>query len=458
MWKLAYRDDNTVVKLEKVTTILEASLSHKIPHMWECGGKAECTTCRVQVLDGIGNISPRRGKEATLAKERGWDEYMRLACQCRVRGDVVIRRVVRSAGDVTRMQAEERPANEGQKSTIAVLFCDIRDFTSLTERLMPYDIVHILNRFYARIGEPILYNNGYIFQYVGDEMVAWFGLNGGTSEGNCLNAVRAALGILDILDDLNVRLIEDFDLKMRVSIGIHYGPAIIGNIGHPSKRQLSAVGDTVNLASRVESQNRQLGTSFLVSEEVHNNLAKRLRVGKRATVPLKGKSGKYSLFEIQGFKKPDPILLVQNSFSRIMDNPDRFGDVMYRNIFTAYPEARGMFRGDILLQAKMFMSTVKTVIQSLDRFTEISPGLRELGRRHKKYGVVPAHYPLVMQAFFDTLHDALQDRIDKPTAKAWQSVMQRVVDVMLEGAGEPDSVSLELLKKPKGHKQNLSAK
>jgi ferredoxin len=110
-------------------TLLDLSIRHRIPHLHQCGGYGRCTTCRVQILDGFSNVSPRGEVEQKVATRRGWDECTRLACQTRVAGDVVIRRLLNNAQDIIVLDLDETEAGaagEGKELDLAVLLSDIR--------------------------------------------------------------------------------------------------------------------------------------------------------------------------------------------------------------------------------------------------------------------------------------------------------------------------------------------
>jgi class 3 adenylate cyclase/hemoglobin-like flavoprotein len=441
MWTITYQDDGISIPVDSTEeSILELSLRNKVPHLWECGGRGRCTTCRVRILDGLSHVSPRTQIEAKVAGERGWDRFTRLACQTRTTGGIVVQRLARNGADVTRIHAEALQVEPGREVALAVLFCDLRNFTPITERLLPYDVVHILNRYYERLGAAVIYNSGYIFQYVGDQLVAWFGLNGGTAEQNCRNAVRSGLAMLQILREINPGLQSDFGLVLDISVGVHYGPVVIGSIGHSSNRQLSAVGDTVNVASRIEGMNRELGTTLLVSDEVTGHLDGALRTGAVTPVQLKGKTGTFTLTEVLGFAEPDPLLSVQISFDRLLPNAHDFARRFYQRLFAVAPQTRPLFKGDIDVQARMFVEMLRLTLHGLARFEEIAPGLREHGRRHAEYGVAAEHYPVALAVFRETLHEILLEEGSTSSSErtaildAWQQVLQRIADTMLQGA------------------------
>ena len=185
--QIRFIGDEVVAPVTEATaSILDVAIAQKIPHYRECGGSARCTTCRVRILDGLQHVSKRSAQETAIAAQRGWDDTTRLACQTRVSGDVSLERLIRAGGDVAELQVEAVPADTGQELPLAILVCDMRDFTPFVEQHLAYDVVHMLNRFFTKLGTPILLNNGLIYQYVGDEISALFGVGGDTAEQSCV--------------------------------------------------------------------------------------------------------------------------------------------------------------------------------------------------------------------------------------------------------------------------------
>ena len=133
----------------------------------------------------------------------------------------------------------------------------------------PYDIVHILNRYFDILGDDIDKNHGYIDKYMGDGIMAIFGLDEESEENSAAQALSAALGMISSLHSFNEYLESRFDHQFKIGIGIHTGKVIVGNLGYRKKKEFTAIGDTVNTASRIESLNKKTGTSILVSEETY---------------------------------------------------------------------------------------------------------------------------------------------------------------------------------------------
>src|SRR5262249_46612015 len=146
----------------------------------------------------------------------------------------------------------DTPTSTGREETLAVLFSDIRDFTPFTESHLPYDVVHVLNRYFYHMGEVVFAHGGFIDKYIGDGLMAVFGGGGNAPAGACRQAVRCGLGMLTALAELNLYLGRYVGTALEIGIGVHCGAAIVGEIGHPSRMQLTAIGDTVNVASRIE--------------------------------------------------------------------------------------------------------------------------------------------------------------------------------------------------------------
>jgi len=282
---------------EEGRTLLEVSRAHGIPHVSACGGHARCSTCRVLVVEHADHLAPRTEAEAALAGRKGFDDSIRLACQARLLGPVTVRRLVLDDDD--RAMAEgDGPQAVGCAQTLAVLFSDVRNFTPFAESHLAYDVVHILNRYFRRMGAAVLRHGGYIDKYIGDGLMALFGLDRADADAACRSAVACALDMLAALPDLNSYLARQFGQELRIGVGVHVGEVIVADLGHPSKRQLTAIGDAVNVASRIESATKEVGVPLLVSAAVRARLGPGVRVGTERTVTLKGVQEPYLLAEV----------------------------------------------------------------------------------------------------------------------------------------------------------------
>jgi adenylate cyclase len=300
MPRIQYLTDGRTIEIGSETTLLRASLAHGIAHTHVCGGNAKCSTCRVLVTEGLDNCCPRNEREARLARDRGFSADIRLACQTTVIGDVTLRRLVLDAEDILLVDAEAGDAamgSVGEDRQVAILFADIRDFTGFSAAQLPYDVVHALNRYFDCVGAVVTRHGGQIDNFIGDGMMAVFGATA-QSANPSLDAVRAALDMLAEVAAMRAYFDAQYKFDLRVGIGIHYGEVILGAVGFGERRRLTAIGDAVNLASRIEGENKEAGTTLLISGSVWERVRDAALCGRVLEVPLKGKSGKYSLYEI----------------------------------------------------------------------------------------------------------------------------------------------------------------
>lgn len=282
----------TSVETAPMQTILEASLANGIPHICECGGAARCSTCRVLIVEGLDNCLPRNTLESRLAERKGFYPEIRLACQTRVVGDVRLKRLVRDEIDV-RMAISGSPGDVGEEIEGAVLFTDIQGFTSFAEHNLPYDVIHALNHLFRSLGRAVDKHGGYVDKYIGDNLMAIFGLAGEDAQTTCENAVRCATEMLNSLPSVNGYLRNYLDSEFHLGVGIAYGPMVTGEVGFSKKRQFTAIGDTVNIAARLEAETRNHEENILVSDAVLRNLPRGMCVPRETfEFALKGKRRK----------------------------------------------------------------------------------------------------------------------------------------------------------------------
>ncbi len=293
-------DNEKDVKTTSRTTFLKASLGAGIPHTHICGGRARCSTCRVLVTAGIENCRPRNEDEARLARIKGFPSLVRLACQTTAGGEVSMRRLVLDDADIRVAIAEGRtdPGDAGHEAEVTVLFCDLRSFTAFSERSLPYDVIHILNRYFETMGAVIDRWGGYIDKYMGDGIMVTFGLDRALQEHSARLAVSAARDMVRLLPEFNGYLRSHFNHEFRIGIGIHTGTVIVGSLGFHKKKEYTAIGDTVNTASRIEAVNKKAGTTVLVSEHTHALAGDGFRWGKKFSAEVKGKEEALHLHEL----------------------------------------------------------------------------------------------------------------------------------------------------------------
>ncbi len=274
-------------------SILEISRFGGIPHASICGGRGRCSTCRVRVRDGGDELPPPSPSERRVLDRVGAPENVRLACQTRPSGDVSVTPLL--PPDATTRDAHPRsPMLAGQEREIVVLFSDIRSFTEFSEDKLPYDVVFVLNRYFESMGEAVVNAGGYLDKFMGDGIMALFGLRTGPEEA-CRQAFTAARNMSVSLEELNKSLSNDLDEPIRIGIGLHVGSVIVGEIGYGQASSVTAIGDTVNTASRLEAISKDFTSELVLSEELLAKAGISLDRFPRHDVELRGRSATVSV-------------------------------------------------------------------------------------------------------------------------------------------------------------------
>ncbi len=256
--------EGQIVRVPRGFSILEASRLGGVPHYAVCGGKGRCSTCRVQIVEGGDTLlKPDTTEQATLNRINA-DPDVRLACQLRPQNNISIVPLLAPTLE-NNLPANSHQINPGREQEIVILFCDIRNFTTLTESQLPYDVVFLLNRYFAIIGQAVEQAGGRVDKFIGDGAMALFGLQG-SPELACRQALKACATIIQEIDRLSQELATDLFIPLRVAIGVHSGPAIVGAMGYSNVKSLTAIGDTVNVASRLETIAKELDVTLVVSE------------------------------------------------------------------------------------------------------------------------------------------------------------------------------------------------
>ena len=296
--------DEREVETDATTTILDASLHAGIPHTHVCGGNARCSTCRVVILDGLEFCNPRNAKEQALAERLHFDPSIRLACQTTITGRVKLRRLVLDERDaeLTNQLAESSSGAVGEEKRAILLFADIRGFTSFAEPLLPYDVIHVLNRYFHQMNQVIRSKGGVIENYMGDGLFAIF--EAAHPGEAALRAVAAGLEMLEAMTMLINPYLESLHMRrLDIGIGIHIGEVVMGTIGASISQRRMVIGDAVNFASRIEEANKQTGTRLLISEDKYEQVKRHISVGQRPRIEIRGKSGEHTLYEVTGMNE-----------------------------------------------------------------------------------------------------------------------------------------------------------
>ena len=302
MAKVTSLPDNVDFDVNADETVLEAALRSGVAFAHACGGRAKCSTCRIWVVEGLEACSQRTAVETSMAERLGFADEVRLACQLRPKGELCVRRLVLDETDLMMCSQLDRAVatRTGEAKNVTIFFSDIVDFTSISERLSPYDVMYLLNRYFVQVGDIVERNGGFIDKFVGDGLMAIFGVD---DQPNApLRAVNTSLQILDAVDRMKPFFASMYDAELDIRIGLHYGEAVIGSLGSIGHERLTAIGDVVNVASRIETANKDAGTRLLISEALHDEVEDSVKVGDFVRVRLRGTNERITLYEIDGLK------------------------------------------------------------------------------------------------------------------------------------------------------------
>jgi adenylate cyclase len=247
-------------------SVLDASQMLGMPHTSICGGKGRCSTCRIRVLAEPDALPPPAADEQRVLQRIRAPPNVRLACQLRPRGAVDVLPLVTSPR-IGRDHLRRSVSADGSEREIVIMFADLHDFTRLAETRLPYDVVFILNRYFQEMGQAVEGAGGHIDKFIGDGVMALFGLEIASGRA-CVQALSAARMMFVRLDEINRALGGDLDAPLRMGIGIHVGPAVVGEIGYGRTRSLTAIGDTVNIASRLQTLSKTYGCELVVSDKL----------------------------------------------------------------------------------------------------------------------------------------------------------------------------------------------
>ena len=283
---VSYPDGKRVV-IQPGTSLLEASRIGGIPHASVCGGRSRCSTCRVRVIEGAEALPPPMEEEQRVLTRIHAAPGVRLACQARPTGPVTIQPLL--PPQVTAQKALfGGDVSQGKEQEVAVLFADLRGFTSMAERRLPYDVVFLLNQYFRAMGEAVQAAGGHVDKFIGDGVMAVFGLRG-RPELASAQAIDAARRMAVALEIFNVQHQAELKTPFRIGIGIHFGPAIVGEMGFPPALALTVIGDTVNIASRLETATKEENCQLLVSETVARGAELPADAGRRCHITLRGR-------------------------------------------------------------------------------------------------------------------------------------------------------------------------
>jgi adenylate cyclase len=290
-------------------SILEAIRDAGIPHASVCGGRARCTTCRVRIGDGLAALPPPRPAEAKALARIDAPPNVRLACQTRPRESVTVTPLLPAGADAALARRPGSP--QGREQRIVAMFVDLRESTQLAEGRLPYDVVFVMNQFFAEMYQALRASNGYYAQFRGDGLLALYGLQSELAQA-CREALAGAAEMQRRMDRLNASLAADLAQPLRIGIGVHAGVAIVGTMGPPDASIHSAIGDNINIAARLEGMTKAYRCTMVVSEETLRTAGIDPRGAPLHRVRVRGRNERLNVYAVD-----DPRNLVEERKAEI---------------------------------------------------------------------------------------------------------------------------------------------
>ncbi|MEO0671511.1 MAG: adenylate/guanylate cyclase domain-containing protein [Pseudomonadota bacterium] len=256
-----------IVDLPKGSTLLEGSRNSAIPHPSLCGGRGRCSTCRVLVTEGAETLQAPNDIEAQMLKRIQAPPRVRLACQIRPKKPISVQVLLPVDVSEGNVDWGEEAYKWGTEREATVLFVDLRAFTRLSQTQLPYDLIVMLNRFLSEMRQACEAHGGRVTNVVSDGLTAVFGLQNERRAG-ASQAIGAARAMLKSVDALNTEWSAALTIPLRIGVGIHTGPVVMARVGDDVHGYaVSALGETVTIASKLEQATKDALTDCLISQE-----------------------------------------------------------------------------------------------------------------------------------------------------------------------------------------------
>lgn len=265
---------------------LMAIVCHLILH-WEAEVSLGGTLSGVILLAGTAWISSYAGRERRKMIHQVAGESVKRSRLERYFSPTV------AAHLETREEAEAM--NAGASRELTILFSDLRGFTALSESMSSEEVVQLLNDYHSHMVDAIFRFGGTLDKYLGDGIMAYFNAPLG-QEDHASRALTCALAMQEELTKLNEKRAQKNQAPLRMGIGVHTGPAVVGDIGAPQRREFTAIGDPVNLASRLESLTKEKDTDIIISESTRDHLPKETNLRALGHTAVRGKQEPVAIF------------------------------------------------------------------------------------------------------------------------------------------------------------------
>jgi adenylate cyclase len=282
------------VRVPRGFSILETSRLAGIPHASVCGARGRCSTCRVRITQGLDGLAPPSSAEgATLARISAPDG-IRLACQVRPGSDIAVRPLVPATRPLDGLRVA---LEEGRELMVTALCVDLRDSTQLAAGRLPFDAVFIVDRYVQAVTAIIRARGGHITSVAGDGIMSVFGVDGDAAAG-AQHAIAAAAEVWGAIEKVSEQLSGEIGSPLRFGIGVHCGVSVLGAVGLPDQATIQFLGDTGNVAARLEGLTKEKNCVAIVSAATLDAAGARYSSWQQAQVDVRGRDQPLPVFLI----------------------------------------------------------------------------------------------------------------------------------------------------------------
>ncbi len=370
---------------------------------------------------------------------------------------------------------------------MSVLFSDIRDFTTISEKMTPEENFQFINAYLSRMESAIIENHGFIDKYIGDAIMALF-------SGNPDNAVNASIAMLHQLQIYNQERVNSGYAPIKIGIGINTGNLMLGTVGGQNRMDTTVISDAVNLASRVEGLTKTYGVALLITQQTFNKLANPSNYAMRmiAEISVKGKVNLSTIYEILDADIPETKLgklatkdlfaqglslyrqqkfiaatelfaqclnlcpsdrvaqiywdwceqknltlsieLLERSLALIKPKSEEFVSKFYEILFQESAQIQTLFmKTNMEQQKEKLWQSLEVIVENLRKPKLINIFAKGLGATHAKYGVLVEHYPIVANALIQALKAQMGLEWTPETEKAWVDAYTIIQSAMIDG-------------------------
>ncbi|NUM76354.1 2Fe-2S iron-sulfur cluster binding domain-containing protein [candidate division KSB1 bacterium] len=286
-------------EVEAGTTILEAAQQFGLflPH--ECGGQAQCTSCRAAILAGENNCSAIQEPEQKLLHAGHFKPPIRLACQTKISGPVRAQILLRDEFDLQLALASETgqtPRLPGVQQPLALLSGAWHDFERLVLQASAHDTVQVLQRFYYLVQQLVKEHDGHLIEFSANRFTAVWGASGNIRAA-IINAMNAARRLVTTCGELNDYLEHNFDMRLAFGFGVHADLAVMGELGTGEEHRLVVLGKAVDHAHELCRLTQKANAAILVSETIFAVMRDHVPISRAFQAQFSGESTACRVFE-----------------------------------------------------------------------------------------------------------------------------------------------------------------